>query len=69
MPKFAGGTAFADAYATIPSGEGAGNQKCCRSISLNQWFKADLTHSQQLTNFAAKIDENQENVKKKEQVG
>lgn len=25
MPKFAGGTAFADAYATIPSGEGAGN--------------------------------------------
>jgi len=37
MPKFAGGTAFADAYATIPSGEGAGNQKCCRSISLNQW--------------------------------
>ena len=32
-------------------------------------FKADLTHSQQLTNFVAKIDENQENVKKKEQVG
>ena len=32
-------------------------------------IKADLTHSQQLINFVAKIDENQENVKKKEQVG
>ena len=33
------------------------------------YIKADLTHSQQLINFVAKIDENQENVKKKEQVG
>ena len=32
-------------------------------------FKADLTHSQQLINFVAKIDGNRENVKKKEQVG
>ena len=38
-------------------------------IYIYIFFKADLTHSQQLINFVAKIDENQENVKKKEQVG
>ena len=39
------------------------------NLCIYIYFKADLTHSQQLINFVAKIDENQENVKKKEQVG